>query len=164
MFDEHAFSNQRGNNDMVKFQKGNSIGHRFTADDQPKNAGRKPALYKKLKVLTGKKVDHELSKEDYYNIIKYLIERSPNEMDALSRNKDGHANKDTPIWILNIISAINTDVRYGRTTTIDSLFDMFFGKATQAIEASISTPPKAKDMTEEEIREEINRIDNELSK
>ncbi len=146
------------------FTKGNKIGNRFDSSNQPKNAGRKPSLYKKLKAVTGIKVDHELSKEDYYNVIKYLMERSPNELESLAKDKDGYANKDTPIWILNIISAINMDVRYGRTTTIDSLFDRLFGKAVQSIEADISTPIDAKKMTDEEIQGEIDKIDNELSK
>lgn len=146
------------------FTKGNKIGNRFDSSNQPNNAGRKPSLYKKLKAVTGIKVDHELSKEDYYNVIKYLMERSPNELESLAKDKDGHANKDTPIWILNIISAINTDVRYGRTATIDGLFDRLFGKAVQSIEADISTPIDAKKMTNEEIQGEIDKIDNELSK
>lgn len=146
------------------FTKGNKIGNRFDSSNQPKNAGRKPSLYKKLKAVTGIKVDHELSKEDYHNVIKYLMERTPNELEALTKDADGHANKDTPIWILNIISAINMDVRYGRTTTIDSLFDRLFGKAVQSIEADISTPIDAKKMTDEEIQGEIDKIDNELSK
>ncbi len=146
------------------FTKGNKIGNRFDSNNQPKNAGRKPSLYKKLKVVTGIKVDHELSKEDYYNVIKYLMERSPNELDALAKDSEGHANKDTPIWILNIISAINMDVRYGRTTTIDSLFDRLFGKAIQSIEADISTPTEEKKMTDEEMKAEIAKIDKELNK
>ena len=146
------------------FTKGNKIGNRFDSNNQPKNAGRKPSLYKKLKAVTGIKVDHELSKEDYYNVIKYLMERSPNELDALARDSEGHSNKDTPIWILNIISAINMDVRYGRTTTIDSLFDRLFGKAIQSIEADVSTISEAKQMTDEEMEAEIKKIDEELKK
>lgn len=146
------------------FTKGNKIGNRFDSSNQPKNAGRKPSLYKKLKAVTGIKVDHELSKEDYYNVIKFLMERTPNELDSLIKGADGHANKDTPIWILNIINAINTDVRYGRTTTIDSLFDRLFGKATQAIEADISVPKQENEMSDDEMRAEIERIDKELSK
>lgn len=29
---------------MGKFEKGNKVGHRFTSEDQPENAGRKPKL------------------------------------------------------------------------------------------------------------------------
>ena len=47
-------------------------------------------------------------------------------------------NKDTPIWVLNIIAAINSDIRYGRTSTVEMLFDRVFGKATQNIEGEIN--------------------------
>jgi len=123
---------------MAKFEKGNKIGNRFSKTNQPKNAGRKPSLFRKLKKQVGIKVGHELSKEDYYDVIRFLIERTPNELDSLMKDIGGHANKNTPIWILNIISAINTDVRYGRTSTIDSLFDRLWGKANADISATIT--------------------------
>lgn len=144
------------------FTKSNKIGNRFDSNNQPQHAGRKPSLYKKLKISTGIKVEHELSKEDYYNVIRYLMERTPNELEVLTKGSDGHANKETPIWILNIISAINSDVRYGRTSTLDGLFDRLFGKATQAIEAEINNQSGIVDMTDEEIRSEIDRINKAL--
>ena len=61
---------------MALFEKGNNIGNRFTSENQPKKNGRKPSMYKQLKELTGKKVDYELSKEDYYKTIRFLLERS----------------------------------------------------------------------------------------
>ena len=47
-------------------------------------------------------------------------------------------NANTPMWVLNVIAAINTDMRYGRTSTIEMLFDRVFGKATQPIEADVN--------------------------
>lgn len=123
---------------MALFEKGNKVGNRFTSDNQPKNSGRKPALYKKLKELTGKKVDYELSKEDYYKVIRYLMERTPGELKKILENAKDDANGSTPVWVLNVISAINSDIRYGRTTTIDSIFDRLFGKASQPIEGDIN--------------------------
>ena len=122
---------------MSKFEKGNKIGNRFTSENQPKNSGRKPSLYKKLKQMTGQKVDYELSKEDYFNVIRYLMERTTSELKKIiedSKREDSL----TPIWVLNVIAAINGDIRYGRTTTIDSLFDRIFGKASQPIESDIN--------------------------
>ena len=56
--------------------------------------------------------------------------------------KDPHdpskPNANTPMWVLNVIAAINTDMRYGRTSTIVMLFDRVFGKATQPIEGEIN--------------------------
>lgn len=123
---------------MALFEKGNKVGNRFTSENQPKNSGRKPALYKKLKELTGKKVDYELSKEDYYKVIRYLMERTPGELKKILENAKDDTNGSTPVWVLNVISAINSDIRYGRTTTIDSIFDRLFGKASQPIEGDIN--------------------------
>lgn len=123
---------------MALFEKGNKVGNRFTSDNQPKNSGRKPALYKKLKELTGKKVDYELSREDYYKVIRYLMERTPGELKKILENAKDDTNGTTPVWVINVISAINSDIRYGRTTTIDSIFDRLFGKASQPIEGDIN--------------------------
>lgn len=124
---------------MAQFEKGNNSGkeYRFSSDNQPKKNGRKPALYNQLKKLTGKQVKHELSKEDYFKIIQYLMERTPTELKTIIENakqEDG----TTPVWVLNIISAIQSDIRYGRTNTIDSIFDRIFGKATQTIEGDLN--------------------------
>lgn len=147
---------------MGLFEKGNNKGNRFTSDNQPKNPGRKPALYKRLKDLTGKKVDYELSREDYYKIIRYLMERTPGELKKILENAKDEVKGTTPVWVINVISAINSDIRYGRTTTIDSIFDRLFGKAVQSIEAEISTKSKIEEMTDEEIQAEIDRIDKAL--
>ena len=123
---------------MALFEKGNKQGNRFTSENQPKNKGRKPSLYKQLKELTGKKVDFELSKEDYYKVIRFLMERTPGELQKILDNAKDKENGSTPIWVLNIISAINSDIRYGRTSTIDMIFDRLFGKSTQPIEGDVN--------------------------
>lgn len=98
---------------MAQFEKGNTKGNRFSSDNQPAKNGRKPSLYKQLKNLTGKKVDYELSKEDYFKTIRFLMERSKGELNKIMAD----ANKEdstTPIWVCNIISAIFSDIRFGR--------------------------------------------------
>ena len=43
------------------FEKGNTMGNRFSTTNQPrKKNGRKPKLYKQLKELIGKSVGYEL--------------------------------------------------------------------------------------------------------
>lgn len=123
---------------MALFQKGNKNGNRFTSDNQPPNRGRKPRLYRQLKAITGKAVGYELEKEDYYNVIRWVMEQSPADLEKLVKGDNGKPNKDTPLWLLNIISALNTDVRYGRTSTVEMIFDRIFGKATQPIEGDIN--------------------------
>lgn len=123
---------------MALFEKGNKIGNRFSSDNQPKNSGRKPSVYKYIKDITGKKVAPEMSKEDYYKVIRFLMESTPETLKGLVENKDGTLNKKTPVWVLNVVSAINADIRYGRTYTVDSLFDRVFGKPTQQIESEVN--------------------------
>lgn len=79
-----------------------------------------------------------MSKEDYLRVIRHLMESSPEEMERLVKDEDGKPNKKTPVWVLNVISAINTDIRYGRTSTVELLFDRVFGKATQMVETEVS--------------------------
>lgn len=111
---------------------------RFSSENQPQNRGRKPSIYKYIKDNTGKKVSPEMSKEDYLRVIRHLMESSPEEMERLVKDEDGKPNKKTPVWVLNVISAINTDIRYGRTSTVELLFDRVFGKATQMVETEVS--------------------------
>lgn len=123
---------------MALFEKGNNKGNRFSSDNQPKNPGRKPSVYKYIRDITGKKVAPEMSKEDYYKIIRFLMESTPEELEGLVMGKDKKPNKKTPIWVLNVVSAINSDIRYGRTSTVEMLFDRVFGKATQPIEGDLN--------------------------
>lgn len=120
------------------FERGNKIGNRFTSTNQPANPGRKPSVYKYIKTITGKKVSAEMSKEDYMKVIRFLMESTPEDLEPLVKSADGKPNKKTPIWVLNVVSAINSDIRYGRTSTVEMLFDRVFGKATQNIEGEIN--------------------------
>lgn len=126
---------------MAYFQKGNKIGNRFSSENQPKkHNGRKPSIYKQIRNLTGKMVGYELEKEDYMSVIRFLMEQPAGVLQKLAFvevNGKTMPNPTTPVWVLSIISAINADMRYGRTSTIDSLFDRIFGKATQLIEGEI---------------------------
>jgi hypothetical protein len=142
---------------MAQFEKGYSVGNRFTSDNQPKKNGRKPSLYKQLKDLTGKKVDYELSKEDYFKTIRFLMERTKDELNTILKDAK------TPIWVCNIISAIFSDIRYGRTSTVEMIFDRLFGRSTQPIEADLNNVGNKEALTEEQIRAELERIDKALS-
>lgn len=138
------------------FTKGHQYGVRFSATNQPKKNGRKPSLYKKLKALTGETVGFELEKEDYYNIIRYLMEQPLSSLEKLIKGENGKVAKDVPIWVINIITAIQADCKFGRMSTLDSLFDRIFGKPDQNISsevnATVETLPqmKVEDLTEEQ--------------
>ena len=127
---------------MALFEKGNKKGNRFTSENQPKRKGRgKFSVLNYIQQTTGKKVDPQSSKEEILKVIQHIYESSPAELEPLLKDPaDPHKpNPNTPMWVLSIISAINTDMRYGRTSTIEMLFDRVFGKATQTIEGEINT-------------------------
>lgn len=109
------------------FQPGHKHGVVFTPERQPSKRGRKPALYKQLLKNTAKHVEFELSKEDYYKVIRFLMERTPGELREIVKDER------TPIWICNIVSAIFADIKHGRTITFNAVFDRLFGKPTQTI-------------------------------
>lgn len=90
--------------------------------------------------LLYKKVDPQSSKEEILKVIQHIYESSPAELEPLMKdpNDPTKPNANTPMWVLNVIAAINTDMRYGRTSTIEMLFDRVFGKATQPIEADVN--------------------------
>lgn len=130
---------------MARFEKGNKQGNRFTSENQPKRKGRgKLSVLNYIRQTTGKRVDPQSSKEEILKVIQHIYESSPSELEPLIKDPndphDSHKpNPNTPMWVLSIISAINTDMRYGRTSTIEMLFDRVFGKATQTIEGEINT-------------------------
>jgi hypothetical protein len=113
------------------FQPGNVVGVRFSATRQPKKAGRKPTLYKQLFNNTSKRFEIELSKEDYYKVIRFLMECTPGELKRIDEDES------TPMWVSNIISAIFTDIKYGKINTLNTFFNRLFGKPTQTIESEI---------------------------
>lgn len=99
---------------------------RFSSTNQPQRNGRKPSTYALIKKLFGTEANAELSKEDYYKLIAYLLERPIDDLQKLAKDKSA------PIWIVTIIRAIIKDAGKGNMFTIDSLFDRLFGKATQS--------------------------------
>lgn len=126
---------------MARFEKGNKQGNRFTSENQPKRKGRgKLSVLNYIRQTTGKRVDPQSSKEEILKVIQHIYESSPAELEPLMKdpNDPTKPNANTPMWVLNVIAAINTDMRYGRTSTIEMLFDRVFGKATQPIEADVN--------------------------
>lgn len=115
------------------FQRGNSVGKVFTQSRQPQKRGRKPALYKQLLKKNAKIGEIELSKEDYHRVLHFLIERTPGELEKLAKDYN------TPVWVSNIISALFSDVKAGRITTLNMVFDRLFGKATLSIDGEVET-------------------------
>lgn len=126
-------------------------------------------MYKQLRKLTGKTVGYELEREDYYDIIRFLMEQNSETLEGLVTVLDPNTgrkvlNPQTPIWVVNIVSAINADAKYGRTNTVEMLFDRIFGKAVETINTNVTSLPGTEEMTEEELDAEIARLEAQLKK
>jgi len=119
---------------MAKFEKENTTGNRFSSNNQPPKNGRKQSIYKSLKELTGKKVEYELSKEDYFKMIRFLLEQSKPTLEEIMEDANNNPQSNTPIWVCNIIRAIMMDTKKGITNTVEMLFDRLFGKSMQPVD------------------------------
>lgn len=122
----------------MPFEKGNKYGKRFTTENQPEKRGRKPKLYKCLKEQIGKNIGYELEMGDFQDIMRALLEMTPAELERLVKKADGTQNKQTPAWILMLVSQINMCIRYGRTDALEMVLDRVFGKATQKVENEVT--------------------------
>ena len=119
---------------MARFEYNNNTGNRFSTDNQPTKNGRKPSMYKYLKEITGVKVEYELSKEDYFKMIRFLMEQSKPTLEAILRDANNNPDSKTSIWICNIARAILSDTKNGVTDTVEMLFDRLFGKSMQPVD------------------------------
>jgi hypothetical protein len=139
----------------MRFGIGNKIGRRFSSTRQPPKNGRKKSLYKQLAKQT------ELSREDFIDVLLYIMERTPNELDRLLKDKNGKPNPETPVWIINLISSIYYDIKKGQLKTLDKLFDRLFGKPKMDVVSEVyrSDNTMISRVTNEDLENEINQID-----
>ena len=117
----------------MPFQKGNVPKHKFSSTNQPKHNGRKPALYKQLGEIIGETVKLKLSREDFTHIQQWLLERDKSELERIAKNPK------TPIFIMNMITAIGADVKNGNMATIEKTYERIFGKPKQTSEVEINS-------------------------
>lgn len=136
-----------GRKDIAK----DGVETRFSSTNQPANPGRKPSLYNHIKKLLRSDVNAELSKEDYYKLMACLLERSLDDLKKLAYDKN------TPVWIVNIVTAILKDAKAGRMNTLDLLFDRLFGKASQPLTGKDEAPLFA-GMTDDELDKRIKEL------
>jgi len=118
-----------------KFTEGNKLGNRFTADNQPKNNGRKPSIYTQLKKLTKKDFNVELSKNDYDKTFAWVLEQTPADLKDLS-NKE--ISDNIPLYMLSLIKAITADMENGNLNNLNSIMDRVFGKATNHSDVKVT--------------------------
>ena len=103
------------------FQQGNKDGIRFSANNQPKNNGRKKSRFKQIAESLDI-IGETLSKEDYSKIIACLLTLTASELKELAENKE------TPIAILVVASAISGDIENKQLSNVERLIDRIFGK------------------------------------
>lgn len=102
------------------FEKGNK--YRFTSTNQPKKNGRKPHIYTQIKDV------YNISLEEYRKVIQHLMNCNKDEITALANAKD------TPIWIVNLCTALVNDTKRGTTYLLSELTDRLYGKPKQITE------------------------------
>ena len=102
------------------FEKGNK--YRFTSTNQPKKNGRKPHIYTQIKDV------YNISLEEYRKVIQHLMNCTKDEITALANAKD------TPIWIVNLCTALVNDTKRGTTYLLSELTDRLYGKPKQITE------------------------------
>lgn len=139
----------------MKFAKGNKLGNRFSSENQPpkERVGRKPKAIKQLEAIVKEKFGISLTKDDKYQILEWILERSADDLNNIINNKT------LPIFIVNIARAIVTDSKKGRTNTVEMLFDRFFGKAIQVQELTGKNgSPLVQQLSDEELEKRIKRF------
>lgn len=124
---------------------------RFSATNQPKKKGRKPSLYAELKELAKLEGNIDLSRDDFIKLSLLMLSKPISEIKALVMADD------TPTWIVCIGRAILKDAAEGRISTLDSLLDRIFGKATQPTQQSVAVEMKGSIPISEWVKDRIKK-------
>jgi hypothetical protein len=87
--------------------------------------GRPPKIINRLEKLIGYEFGLELSRQDKMQIIEWCLERTKEEVDAI------RGDKNTPAFIVAIMSGIIRDAKTGSLSALSMIFDRAYGKPTQ---------------------------------
>lgn len=131
----------------MPFDKGNKIGNRFTSDKQPPRdrVGRKRNTFKDcMKKVFNKTIPNGMSEEDCERWEQFLIGAKKSELEAMAKNPDA------PIYALNLATAIVADMKNGRTSTVDAIYQRHYGKAKK-----LDLTTNGKDMQVQAIQVEV---------
>lgn len=113
------------------FAKGNSIGlnSRFSSENQPANAGRKPSIFNRLESLTKKEFGVELSKTDYDTLYAWALERTPEELKELQ----DEGSSDVPLIVLVLIKSLLGDIADGKMNSLKMIMEQINKKPDEVI-------------------------------
>lgn len=133
----------------AKFQKGNKLGKKFSAENQPENPGRKPSLLKSYIV------DNGISVQDVRLVLKNIIlDNTEAELKKLS------IDKEQPMIVRTVIKAYLHDFKNSSVYNLNSFLDRIYGCATK----EIKLPSRAgAGLSESELDAEIAAVEKELS-
>lgn len=131
------------------FQKGNTLGKKFSSENQPENNGRKPSLLKSYIV------DNGISVQDVRLVLKNIVmENTEAELKAIS------ADKTQPMIVRTVVKAYLHDFRNASVYNLNSFLDRIYGCATK----EIKLPSRAgSGLSEAELDAEIAAVEQELA-
>lgn len=104
----------------------------FSSTYQPKERGRKPSILAELTRLTGEEFKIKLSKQQKYELIESMLERTKEELEELEKNDS------IPVFLTLAAKAILKDIESKSMFTAEMIFDRCFGKPRQAIDNNLS--------------------------
>lgn len=113
----------------MPLKKGHNIGKKFSSTYQPQNRGRKKSKFRLFMEALEEKGEN-LSMEDYQKTITRLLTLTPAELKEVANNKDA------PLVLVIIASAISGDIESKSMGNIEKMADRAFGKALAKTEVT----------------------------
>lgn len=133
----------------TRFKKGNTVGNRFSSENQPENPGRKPSLLKNYIV------DNGISIQDVRLVLKNVImDNTEAELRKIA------IDKEQPMIVRTVIKAYLHDFKNSSVYNLNSFLDRIYGCAAK----EIKLPSRAgAGLSEAELDAEIAAVEQELS-
>ena len=112
-----------------RFKEGNKIGNRFSSENQPANAGRRPSILTNLERITKKEFGVELSKTDYDTLYAWALERTPEELKELQ----DEGSDSVPLIVLVLVKSLLGDIADGKMNSLKMIMDQINKKPDEVI-------------------------------
>jgi hypothetical protein len=112
----------------------------FVPGESGNPAGSKKSHLKLLKEELEVKYDFNISTKDVKDLLKLLVFAPKDELEKLKNNPN------TPVIILNYITALYSDIKKGQINAAKDLIEIEFGKSIQKFEDA--TPQKPLDISD----------------